>query len=42
MTKLLELRANLMGEMKDAGDILTIRQEDFANIFSDILQEFKS
>lgn len=42
MTKLLELRANLMGEMKDNGDLLTIRQEDFANIFSDVLQEFTS
>jgi len=42
MTKLLELRANLMGEMKNSGDLLTIRQEDFANIFSEVLQEFKT
>lgn len=42
MTKLLELRANLMGEMKDSGDLLSIKQEDFANIFSEVLQEFTS
>jgi hypothetical protein len=42
MTKLLELRANLMGEMKNSGDLLSIRQEDFAKIFSEILEEFKT
>lgn len=42
MTKLLELRANLMGEMQDKGDLLSIRQQDFQNIFKEVLEEFRT
>lgn len=40
-TKLIEIRANLMGEMKNDGDLLSVRKEDFSKIFAEILQEFK-
>lgn len=40
MTKLLELRANLMGEMQTKGILFSISEEDFSNIFTDILKEF--
>ncbi len=42
MTKLLELRANLMGEMQDKGGLLTIKQEDFENLFTAALKEYKT
>ncbi len=42
MTKLLELRANLMGEMLDKGDLLTIKQIDFENIFRSTVERFSS
>lgn len=40
-TKLIEIRAGLMGEMKMEGDLISIKKEDFSRIFSEILQEFK-
>jgi len=41
-TKLIEIRASLMGEMKNDGDLLSVRKEDFSKIFADVLHEFKS
>jgi hypothetical protein len=42
MAKLLELRATLMGEMQDSGNLLSVRQEDFEAIFKETLLEYKS
>jgi hypothetical protein len=42
MSSLLQLRANLLGEMAASGEVLTIKQEDFSSIFGDSLQKFNS
>jgi hypothetical protein len=38
MTSLLQLRANLLGEMKEHGEAFSIRQSDFESIFTEALQ----
>ena len=40
-TKLLEMRATLMGELKNDGALITVKKEDFEKIFQEILSEFK-
>jgi hypothetical protein len=42
MTKLLELRAGLMGEMQTTGDLLSIKKQDFEKIFNETINEFRS
>jgi len=40
MSGLLELRAKIMGEMKDKGDLFTISKDDFEDIFKTALNQF--
>jgi len=42
MSSLLQLRASLLGEMKVSGEVLAIKQDDFSEIFNDILSKHTS
>ena len=42
MTKLLQLQANMMGEMKDSGELITIPKQAFVQFFNDAITSAKS
>lgn len=42
MSSLLQLRANLLGEMQQTGEVLAIKKEDFTEAFNSVLTEHTS